>query len=187
MPLGTVTVTTSLIYRVTGGSYHLQGVVPDVALPAANRYLGLGEKQYDFTLPWTEIEPVPFGQKVYDLKNLKEIQSLSAERVKHNHVFSEIDRYAAFLKKLRDESICTLNLDGYRQYLSELEAEKKPFDNLFTNSSMNRVRNLTADMPSLEEDENKKSRNAEWVNNVAGDIYLMETLNIMQDLLGGSN
>ena len=187
MPLGTVTVTTSLIYRVTGGSYHLQGVVPDVALPATNAYLGLGEKQYDFTLPWTEIEPVPFGQKVYDLKNLKEIQSLSAERVKHNHVFSEIDRYAAFLKKLRDESICTLNLDGYRQYLSELEAEKKPFDNLFTNSSMNRVRNLTADMPSLEEDENKKSRNAEWVNNVAGDIYLMETLNIMQDLLGGSN
>ncbi|MCB9268937.1 MAG: hypothetical protein H6561_05140 [Lewinellaceae bacterium] len=49
---------------------------------------------------------------------------------------------------------------------------------------MNRVRNLTADMPSLEEDENKKSRNAEWVNNVAGDIYLTETLNIMQDLLG---
>ncbi|MCB9268938.1 MAG: carboxy terminal-processing peptidase [Lewinellaceae bacterium] len=81
---------------MTGGSYHLQGVVPDVALPAANRYLVLGEKQYDFTLPWSEIEPVPFGQNVYNLKNLKEIQSLSAERVKQNHVFSEIDRYAAF-------------------------------------------------------------------------------------------
>ena len=50
---------------------------------------------------------------------------------------------------------------------------------------MNRVRNLTADMSSLEEDENRKSRNVEWINNVAGDIYLMETLNIMQDLLGG--
>jgi carboxyl-terminal processing protease len=186
-PLGEVKLTVQKFFRVNGGSTQLKGVIPDIILPDGWMFHEIGEKQEDFPMQWSQIEPVAYEQKVYNLKNLKKIQSMSAERVKKNSQFAKVYERAGLLKKQRDETKLPLSLENYRSYNAKIEAENKQFDNIFSLEIVNGVRNLNADLPSIEKDESKKSRNTDWIKNLKKDIYLMESLNIMHDMIAAKS
>ncbi|MEL6989814.1 MAG: S41 family peptidase, partial [Bacteroidota bacterium] len=63
-PLGDLKVTTQKFYRVDGGSTQLKGVVPDIILPDNFHYIKTGEKDLDYPLEWTKIDPVDYKQDV---------------------------------------------------------------------------------------------------------------------------
>ncbi|MCU0348660.1 MAG: carboxy terminal-processing peptidase, partial [Saprospiraceae bacterium] len=154
-PLGEVKLTVQKFFRVNGGSTQLKGVVPDIILPDNWLYVETGEKEEDFPMVWDQIDPVPFGQKVYSLANLPRIKELANARIKSNELFQKIDQRARRIKALRDD----------------------------TEHTLNSLQNLPADLPSINADESKKGRNDEWLKDVKKDVYLLETLNIMHDML----
>ncbi len=182
-PLGEVKLTVQKFFRVNGGSTQLKGVTPDIVLPDNWLYVETGEKEEEFPMEWTQIDPVPFGQKVYSLNGLSKIKENANARIRGNEVFQMIDQRARRIKELRDDSEHTLNLDTYLAENKKLDEEDDSYDKLFDKEVLTSIQNLSADMASINADESKKARNDEWLKGVKKDVYLLETLNIMHDLL----
>lgn len=182
-PLGEVKLTVQKFFRVNGGSTQLKGVTPDIVFPDNWLYVETGEKEEEFPMEWTQIDPVPFGQKVYSLNGLSKIKENANARIRGNEVFQMIDQRARRIKELRDDSEHPLNLDAYLAENKKLDEEDDRYDKLFDKEVLTSIQNLSADMASINADESKKARNDEWLKGVKKDVYLLETLNIMHDLL----
>jgi carboxyl-terminal processing protease len=182
-PLGEVKLTVQKFFRVNGGSTQLKGVTPDIIFPDTWSYIETGEKEEDFPMQWTQIEPVPYGQKVYSLNNLPKIKEKSAYRIKTDPVFQKVDERAARIKQQRDDTEQSLNLESYLAEDKLFEAEDEAYEKLFEAEVVTNLNNLPADIAGIEADESKKARNDEWVKGVKKDIYLKETLNIMHDMI----
>ena len=182
-PLGEVKLTVQKFFRVNGGSTQLKGVVPDIILPSNWLYVETGEKEEEFPMEWTQIDPVPFSQKVFSLSGLPKIKEMADARIRNNEVFQVIDQRAKRLKELRDDSEHTLNLDEYLAENKKLDGEDSAYNKLFEREVLTNIQNLPVDMSSINADESKKARNDEWLKSVKKDVYLLETLNIMHDLM----
>lgn len=182
-PLGEVKLTVQKFFRVNGGSTQLKGVTPDIVLPDTWLYVETGEKEEDFPMEWTQIDPVPFNQQVYSLANLPKIKEKAAYRIKTNSVFQQIDARAKQLKTQRDETNHSLNLEAYRTMSKKWDEEDEAFDKLFELEVLTNVQNLPEDLSSFTKDDSAKARNDEWLKSVKKDAYLQETLNIMHDML----
>lgn len=182
-PLGNVKVTMQKFFRVDGGSTQLKGVVPDIILPSNWYYIETGEKEEDFAMEWTKIDPVPHSQSVYSLHNLPKIRERSAARIRKNEVFNEVDARAKKVKEQRDDSDHELNLLSYQKEDEAWKKESEAYDKLFEAEVISGARNLPADLSKIEADESKKALNDEWLKDVSKDVYLQETLNIMRDMI----
>ncbi|MBI5915112.1 MAG: carboxy terminal-processing peptidase [Bacteroidetes bacterium] len=182
-PLGEVKLTVQKFFRVDGGSTQLRGVVPDIVLPDNWRYVETGEKEEEFPMEWTQIDPVPYSQKVYSLEALPQIKSKAASRIQANEVFQKIDARAKRLKEMRDDSEHTLNLDAYLAENKQLDQEDDVYEKFFEAEVLTNVQNLPVDLTDISSDAGKKARNDEWLKGVRKDVYLLETLNIMHDML----
>jgi carboxyl-terminal processing protease len=182
-PLGEIKMTVQKFFRVNGGSTQLKGVTPDIILPNTWLYLETGEKEEDFPMQWSKIEPVEYSQHAYSLHHLGKVKEKSAYRIRNNEVFRKIDDRAKEIKAQRDRSIQSLKLADYRAHTEEWEAKDTAYDKLFEAEVVEGVRNLPPDIAGIEADESKKARNDDWVKGVKKDVYLLETLNIMHDML----
>ncbi|TAK40868.1 MAG: tail-specific protease [Saprospiraceae bacterium] len=182
-PLGEIKMTVQKFFRVNGGSTQLKGVIPDIILPNIWLYLETGEKEEDFPMQWTQIEPVEYSQHAYSLTHLNKVIEKSAFRIRNNEVFQKIDERAKEIKAQRDKSTQSLNLTNFRAQTEEWEAKDNAFDKLFEAEVVAGVQNLPADISGIEADESKKARNDDWLKDVKKDVYLLETLNIMHDML----
>ncbi|MEZ4958738.1 MAG: carboxy terminal-processing peptidase [Saprospiraceae bacterium] len=182
-PLGEVKLTVQKFFRVDGGSTQLKGVTPDILIPDNWFYIDTGEKEEDFPMQWTQIDPVPYNQKVYSLHNLPKIREMAAYRIKNNDVFKQVDERARRIKQQREDTEHALNLDNYLAEDRKFEAEDEAYEKLFEPEVVTGVSNLAADISAVEADESKKARNDEWLKGVKKDVYLKETLNIMHDMI----
>jgi carboxyl-terminal processing protease len=89
--LGAIKVTISKFYRPSGGSTQLRGVEADVALPDVLDEYEIGEKHYDYALPWDKIQVADF--KSFDLVTpdlVKQLKSSSEARIATDKGFVEI-------------------------------------------------------------------------------------------------
>lgn len=182
-PLGEVKLTVQKFFRVNGGSTQLKGVTPDIILPDTWLYVETGEKEEDFPMEWTQIDAVPYKQNVYSLANLPKIKEKAAYRIKTNEVFQKIDARAKQLKAQRDETAHSLSLEAYQAQSKKWDEEDEAFDALFEKEVVTNVQNLPTDLSAFTKDESSKARNDEWLKSVKKDVYLLETLNIMHDML----
>jgi carboxyl-terminal processing protease len=178
-----VKLTVQKFFRVDGGSTQLKGVTPDIIFPDTWSYIETGEKEEDFPMQWTQIDPVPYGQKVYSLHNLPKIREKSAYRIKTDPVLQKVNERAERIKQQRDDTEQTLNLESYLAEDKMFEAEDDAYEKLFEAEVITKLDNLPADIAGIEADESKKARNDEWVKGVKKDVYLKETLNIMHDMI----
>ncbi len=182
-PLGEIKLTTQKFYRVNGGSTQLKGVMSDIVLPDNFFYIKTGERDREYAMEWTEIDPVDYNQNVMKIQHLDKIRQRSQERMAEDAVFQKILENAKRLEKQKDQSEYPLNLDAYQKVVEEQEAEADRFDNMFEEAVNPHVSNLTVDMPAIESDESRKARNDDWIKNISKDVYLKETLHIMHDLI----
>lgn len=183
-PLGEIKLTTQKFYRINGGSTQLKGVVPDIILPDNYHYIKTGEKEHEYSMEWTEIDPVDYSQSVATIKNIETLKANSAARVKENATFKKIYDNAQRLQTKRDETNYPLNLTAFQTFEKEQEEEAAKFKNLFDDVVNKDIANLQADVEGIKADESKEARNADWIKSVSKDIYIQETLQIMHDLIG---
>ncbi|MCB0570883.1 MAG: carboxy terminal-processing peptidase [Phaeodactylibacter sp.] len=182
-PLGDIKITTQKFYRINGGSTQLKGVIPDIVLPDNFYYIKTGERDREYAMEWTEIEPVNYSQNVFRASHLNELKKLSEARVAKSEIFQKILDNAKRLEELREESEYPLNLQAYEKITEEQEAESARFDNMFDKAVNPNVANLGVDLPDINIDDSRKARNEEWIKSISKDVYLQETLHIMHDLI----
>jgi carboxyl-terminal processing protease len=146
-PLGELKITMQKFYRVDGGSTQLKGVIPDINLPDNQQYIESGEKELDYPMEWTEINPVPHSQDITDLKGIETLRKNSEERIKASPQFSKVIANAMRIKQFQDETVVPLQLDEYRAINSAREVESNDFKKVFVKIDGLKPFNLAMDLP----------------------------------------
>jgi len=182
-PLGQLKITMQKFYRIDGGSTQLKGVNPDIILPDAYQYVDVGEKEYDHSLKWSEINAVEYQQDVYSLGAKSDIISKSQERVATSEVFNKISENAVRIKEARETTSYPIDYASFDKIMDQREAEADEFDNLLDVELESFVaKNLDVDMDYIALDESRVARNDDWLEGVKKDVYLEEVLLIMRDM-----
>lgn len=183
-PLGNVKITTQKFYRINGGSTQLKGVVPDIILPDFYQFVDIGEKEYEYAMAWTEIEPTKYGQSVVLLENKSKVVNNSKDRVAHNEKFAYITKRAAKLKKQKDESRFPLDFPRYQKLVEQRDREGDQDENILSHDIPNlEITNVPVDYEKTLSDESYKARNDEFIKDLKKDIYLEETMYILRDMI----
>jgi len=182
-PLGEIKLTTQKFYRVNGGSTQLRGVVPDIVLPDQYHLVEVGEKEQDYAMPWSEINPVSYEQHVMNIQDLDELRARSEARVAGDPMFQKILENAERVHEQQEQSQYPLELQAFREMEEENRREADQFEDMFESEINQGIHNLETDLEKIRADESKKARNEDWIETVAKDIYIKETLNIMHDLI----
>jgi len=73
--LGAIKVTISKFYRPSGSSTQLKGVQADIKIPDIMNEYEIGEKHYDYALPWDKIQPADY--KPSDMVTSKIVKKLA--------------------------------------------------------------------------------------------------------------
>ncbi len=180
--LGNLKVTMQKFYRVNGGSTQLKGVIPDIVLPDNYHYLDIGEKDYDYAMDWSVIDPVEYEQNVLTFPNIDELAEKSEKRIEMHPEFALIMENAKRLKANRDVTAYPLSLNDYEEFLDKREQEAEQFKDLLDKNVENlMIKNLETDISYINSDESRIARNEDWIKNLSKDIYVEEVLKIMQD------
>ncbi len=97
--LGAIKVTISQFFRPSGSSTQLRGVKSDIVLPDIVDEYKVGEKFYDFALPWKKIEEASFPRFGLNEIILEPLRNESERRVAEDEDFQkileEIDEFRA--------------------------------------------------------------------------------------------
>lgn len=182
-PLGDIKLTLQKFYRINGGSTQLKGVVPDINLPDNHQYITAGEKELNYPMEWTEINPVEYDQDIVKLTNIDGIKRKSENRIKASSQFEKVIANALRIKETRDETVVPLQLDEFRALDRDREQESEAFKKAFVPIEKLKPHNLAFDLPAIEADSSKLGRNQAWMESLGKDIYIEETLHIMKDLM----
>lgn len=179
--LGTVKLTLQKFYRINGGSTQLRGVVPDIIIPDQYEYLKYREKDNPDALPWDEIQKASYNytRQYYDESSVK---SAAQQRIGTSPSFVAIRETTQKLEKMNDKEY-SLSLAKYRAEQKEVKAAIKKIDELNKNQKELALSMIPADEKRLEADNDKLERRKQWVKALSKDIYLGESVNIMNDMI----
>ncbi|MFL5764305.1 MAG: carboxy terminal-processing peptidase [Bacteroidia bacterium] len=182
-PLGDVKITTQKFYRVNGGATQLRGVIPDIEIPDQYSLIDQGEKEQDYPMTWDEINPANYTA-VKNNYSVAQLKANSEARQKADPNFVTVKDAAERLKKQKDDTMAPLNFDKYVAEQKEYKEEAKKLDALDKEISGVDVEALKADA-FPESDTVKVNRNKEWFKTIKKDIYLNETVQIVNEMNNG--
>jgi carboxyl-terminal processing protease len=183
--LGTIKLTLQKFYRINGGSTQLKGVTPNIIIPDQFEYLKYREKDNPDALPWDEIQKATYNQYNTQQYDLKAIQNASIERIRNNPSFNAVLESVKLLEKSNDKEY-TLNLNKYKEEQKKLQETNKLLDELKKNQQELTIDFLPQDMKRLESDTAKLERRKQWGKFLSKDIYVSETVNIINDMISKS-
>jgi carboxyl-terminal processing protease len=183
--LGTVKLTLQKFYRINGGSTQLKGVSSDITLPDVLEYSPLREKNNPDALPWDEIQKADYRNWRYSL-DLKPIEAASKARIAASKAFNVIKENGEWLSKENDKTY-TLNLKKYIQEQKEIKEKVKQIDSLNKTPTELSVEALPDDLKKLSYDEGKSERFKQWIKNLRTDIYLDESVKVIDDMIVQDN
>ena len=179
---GTLKLTFEKFYRINGGSTQLKGVTPDVALPDPYDYLKLREKDQSSALPWDQLEKAnytPFNSGV----NWNTVEAEAKNRIQSNTAFNALIKNEDWLKNNADKKY-SLNLQDYQKEQNMLKTTVKQDDSLSHLTNPMDIQPVTEDRSKYynNTDSAKGQRYQQWLKNIQKDIYINETVNVIQDI-----
>ena len=183
--LGTVKLTLQKFYRINGGSTQLRGVSSDITLPDMLEYSPVREKNDPDALSWDEIPKADYANWRYSL-NFKPIEQASAARIGANPSFKIIKSNAEWLAKQNDK-VYTLNFKKYEEEQKQIRDRVKQIDSLNKLPTELNVEALSDDLKKLEYDQGKSERFKQWIKNLRTDIYLDESVKVVDDMIVQNN
>ena len=179
--LGSVKLTIQKFYRVNGGSTQYKGVIPDIILPDNHGALEVGEKYLDFSLPWDTTDSVAYKKwdgKQYNIDTLKQNSSV---RIKNSDAFKTLVEHFGEVNKERDRTLVSLNLVTAYERREAVEKETEEYKN-----SIKPFPYLNFSRPKgtpKPKDDAKKESEKEFHESLSKDLHLLETIEIMHDML----
>lgn len=183
--LGTVKLTLQKFYRINGGATQLRGVVPDVVLPDRLEYLKFREKDNPSALIWDEINDASYKQWTSTYSNDAVINSSRAD-VNSSTTFGKIKTNVQWLEKNYDRAY-SLNLDQFRKDQKELKEVAKQIEEAYKLPKAMDIKNLEADSAAINISKEKIDRNKQWLKARNQDIYIDESVKILNKMITGAN
>lgn len=179
--IGSIKLTVQKFYRINGGSTQLKGVTPDIVFPDPYAYIDMGERSDKAALKWDEI-PAASYKPVSDPVNVTALREASKKRVANNANFELIEKSAQRLKAKKDDQVFPLNEAAYRKELAESETLSKQIEEVEKKNTPLALVNPKADMPTINMDSVNITKNETWLKSLSKDLYLAETVNIINDM-----
>lgn len=172
-PLGSLKVTIQKYYRINGGSVQFKGVSSDITLPDATGGLKIGEKYLKHPLTWDTVAAASY-QKWEGQPNLTTLRKNSTQRVRVNRIFQIINSNISQIKMGNEKSCQTLQL---YQFWQEQELIRKQTEKLATIQNMQSSLQVVS-VPG----QNENISNSKWLQEIAKDPYINESINILGDM-----
>lgn len=123
---GAIKLTIQKYYRPSGSSVQIEGVVPDIKLPAVTDVLEVGEAHAKHALAHDRIRPSSdFKPFTSDHLFLEELEKRSAARVSKNPEYQYLMQDRDRLKKQLEENTISLNEEKRKAESAENEARRK--------------------------------------------------------------
>ncbi len=182
--LGSVKLTLQKFYRINGGATQLKGVTPDVIIPDRYENLKFREKDNPSALPWDEIAKAEYKPWTSTISNDVAVKYSMAEVAK-NPTFNKIKESIDWLEKYSDKAY-SLNLNKYREEQKQFKAKVKELDDLYKLNKDLSVKNIEADMAAINAAKEKIDKNTAWLKKISGDIYIDETVKVMNNMISQS-
>jgi carboxyl-terminal processing protease len=179
--LGSVKLTLQKFYRVNGGATQLKGVTPDIVIPDRYEYLKFREKDNTTALPWDEIAKADYKPWTSTISN-NVVINFSDAQIAKNPTFNKIKESIDWLDKYGDKAY-SLNLNKYRQEQKEFKAKVKELDDLYKLNKDLSVKNVEADLAVINAAKEKVDKNKAWLKRVSGDIYIDETVKVINNMI----
>jgi carboxyl-terminal processing protease len=179
--LGALKFTTQKYYRINGGSTQLEGVKSDIVVPDKYTYVDFGEKDQENPLEWDMIEPVSY-EPWKSLFDYNKTIDASKNRMKSIEFIRLIDENAKWIKSIRDRDIYTLNYSKFKKDLLLNEEKAKKYKKLSDYSSDLTFKSLPYEIDLIAKDSSLGEKRKRWHKNLSKDIYVNESLNVLNDL-----
>jgi carboxyl-terminal processing protease len=183
--LGTVKLTLQKFYRINGGATQLKGVTPDVVIPDRFELYKSREKDNDAALSWDEINKADYKPWVSTYSSSAVISS-AKEQVNASSTFNTMKHQIEVIDKLNDKE-SSLNLVKYKEEQQQLKMAYKELDSLYKLPVDMNVVNITADTSGFNADKDRVDRNKQFLKRLKGDIYIDETVKVMNNMINQSN
>lgn len=176
-PLGELLITIQKFYRINGGATQLKGVTPDIIIPDAYSEMELGEREQDYYMPWTKIEPVSYTQWT-GIKDFDNIVKKEKANIEADPDIQVVREQSKALKKLKDETIIPLKLDDYNKMEKSHREMTKRFDEFSKKENGLAIQSLKTDLASAKSDTSKLARMDAWIKELKRDLYLREAIKV---------
>lgn len=180
--LGAIKQTVAKFFRINGGATQLKGVQPDIMLPDAYDEIEIGEKEYDYALPWTSIRPAdytPLKDTIpFDVLNVS-----TQKRVDTSSYFQSVIKNAQMVKETRAETKIPLNYEEYKAYK---ESRKKISDGAKIVDV--KIEDMSAqfnklDLFNAKTDTVLQTRLKKFKDEVEQDHYIRESLRVLSQMI----
>ncbi|WP_342750371.1 carboxy terminal-processing peptidase [Aureitalea marina] len=179
--MGALKLTTQKFYRVNGGSTQLEGVKSDVIMPDRYSYIDIGERDYDNPLPYDKITPADYdvwdGYIDYEATIAK-----SKSRMDQSPQVQLIEENARYIKDRNEETMIDLSYEAYVADIDKRREESKRFDAIREYDNKLSYTSLPYEVELMRQDTTLREKRKRWHKNLAGDIYVEEAVNVLQDL-----
>ncbi|MEP7256286.1 MAG: carboxy terminal-processing peptidase [Ferruginibacter sp.] len=179
--LGSVKLTLQKFYRINGGSTQLKGVTPDIVIPDRLEYLKFREKDNTAALPWDEITKADYKPWTSTISN-SVVVAATDNQIAKSPVFSKIKTSSEWLEKNNDKEY-SLNLTKYKEEQKQFKAMAKELDDLYKLTKEMSVKNPEADAVVINAAKDKMEKNTQWLKRVSNDIYIDETVKVMNNMI----
>ncbi|HEY1056683.1 MAG TPA: carboxy terminal-processing peptidase, partial [Emticicia sp.] len=179
--LGAVHLTLQKYYRVNGGATQLKGVESDIVLTGLYEAYKMREKDSPTALVWDEMPKASY-QTWQAAPDVTLLQQKSKDRLAANNVFKAIEDNTNILADNRKTSR-SLELAKYKVQLKEIKDVSSKVRDLTKLKDDLSVENLPVDLTVINSDTLKKDRNDFWVKYLKKDVYLNESINVMDDMI----
>jgi carboxyl-terminal processing protease len=179
--LGSVKLTLQKFYRINGGATQIKGVTPDIVIPDRFEYLKFREKDNPAALPWDEISKTDYKPWTSTISN-DVVVNYSDQQLAKNTTFKKIKESIVWLEQYSGKAY-SLNLDKYKEEQKQVKAKVKELDELYKLNKVMSVKNNAADMTVINSAKEKIEKNTAWLKRVGGDIYIDETVKVMNSMI----
>lgn len=177
--LGALKTTTQKFYRVNGGSTQLEGVKSDIVMPDRFSFMETGEKDEKSALPWDKIEPA-----IYTPLNVSfdKVIANSKNRIASNESFNLITENAKWINNRKEDNTISLNYTAYKKELADIEVQTKKFKDIEKFKNNLTFTSLPYELEIMAKDDLLKEKRERWHAELVKDVYMTETLNVLNDL-----
>lgn len=180
--IGALKLTIQKFYRVNGGSTQLKGVTPDITLPDPYSYIEVGERKDKAALKWDEI-PAAKYKYVDNPVNVPKLAALSKERTTNSETFKLLNENALRMKQQENDRTFPLNEQKYAAEVAEANATADKMKQLQEKVTKLEIVNPKEDMQKINMDSSTIAKNNDWIKDLQKDVYLAETVNIVNDMV----
>ncbi len=177
--LGALKVTIQKFYRVNGGSTQYKGVEPDIVLPSLFQHLESGEQYLDNSLPWDQVEPIPYdvnGSTPFDLNTLL---AKSKKRVAGDEGLQVIADEAAKASERAKKTTMSLKLSDMKDKREEARVARDKIGAHYLKYREEQDAGHGEGPDPGADDEKDKDK---WKEEIKEDPYINESLHILGDM-----